>query len=94
MNADMDRETARKYPEVGALPELEAKTTFEQNQGEHPDRFDDGQLRTLRRKVQRWRVEHNIPPAKKEMVQGRKHVYWMTCMAGVVLSQLRRAPKE
>lgn len=39
-------------------PELEAKTLFEQLQTEHPDRFDDGQLRTLQRRIKRWRAEH------------------------------------
>jgi hypothetical protein len=36
-------------------PGLEAKTLLEALQREHPDRFSDGQLRTLQRQVKRWR---------------------------------------
>jgi hypothetical protein len=36
-------------------PGLEAKTLFEALQREHPGRFADGQLRTLQRRVKRWR---------------------------------------
>src|SRR5712692_1225734 len=34
---------------------LEAKTLFDWLQREHPGRFSDGQLRTLQRRIQRWR---------------------------------------
>ena len=37
-------------------PELEAKTLFEALQAEHPERYADGQLRTLQRRIQRWRA--------------------------------------
>jgi len=37
-------------------PGLEAKTLFEQLQAEQPGRYDDGQLRTLQRRVRRWRA--------------------------------------
>jgi hypothetical protein len=39
-------------------PELEAKTLFELLQEEHPARYVDGQLRTLQRRVKRWRAAH------------------------------------
>lgn len=37
-------------------PELEAKTLFEMLRSEDPARFEDGQLRTLQRRVRRWRA--------------------------------------
>lgn len=37
-------------------PGLEAKTLFEDLQGRFPDTFSDGQLRTLQRRVKRWRA--------------------------------------
>lgn len=39
-------------------PELEAKTLFELLQEEYPARYEDGQLRTLQRRVKRWRGAH------------------------------------
>src|SRR5204863_2871132 len=44
-------------------PGLEAKTLFEALRGQHPGRFRDGQLRTLQRRVKRWRAERG--PAKE-----------------------------
>ena len=35
---------------------LEAKTLFEHLQRERPGRFSDGQLRTLQRRIKRWRA--------------------------------------
>jgi hypothetical protein len=37
-------------------PELEAKTLFEMLRAEDPTRFEDGQLRTLQRRVRHWRA--------------------------------------
>ena len=37
-------------------PGLEAKTVFEHLQRVHPGRFQDGQVRTLQRKVRQWRA--------------------------------------
>jgi hypothetical protein len=37
-------------------PGLEAKTLFEDLQRRYPGRFQDGQLRTLQRKIKRWRA--------------------------------------
>jgi hypothetical protein len=39
-------------------PRLEAKTAFAWLQREYPGRFEDGQLRTLQRRMRRWRGEH------------------------------------
>ena len=44
-------------------PGLEAKTLFDHLQREYPGRFQDGQLRTLQRRVKRWRALHG--PAKE-----------------------------
>ncbi len=38
-------------------PELEAKTLFEALQEKDPGRYQDGQLRTLQRRVRQWRAE-------------------------------------
>lgn len=38
------------------MPELEAKTIFEHLQEQHPGRYQDGQLRTLQRRVKQWRA--------------------------------------
>jgi hypothetical protein len=37
-------------------PRLEAKTLFAELQREHPGKFEDGQLRTLQRRVKQWRA--------------------------------------
>jgi hypothetical protein len=39
-------------------PELEAKALFEALQAEHPERYEDGQLRTLQRRIRWWRAAH------------------------------------
>ena len=46
-------------------PQLEAKTLFEYLQREYPRRFDDGQLRTLQRRIKVWRALEG--PAKEVM---------------------------
>jgi len=55
-------------------PGLEAKTIFGYLQEQYPDKFSEGQLRTLQRKVKNWRIKsgkekeiffpQNIPPGK------------------------------
>jgi len=56
---------AEVWPEIlGQLqlnPGLEAKTIFEDLQRRYPGRFQDGQLRTLQRKVKKWRVLEGRP---------------------------------
>jgi hypothetical protein len=62
------------WPEVEALltdaPELEAKTVFAVLQEKHPDCYEDGQLRTLQRRVRQWRAERG---PEKEVVLGQRH---------------------
>ena len=36
-------------------PDATAKSLFERLKQEHPDRFPDGQLRTLQRRIREWR---------------------------------------
>lgn len=43
---------------LSANSKLEAKTAFDWLRNEYPDRFDDGQLRTLQRRFRQWRGEH------------------------------------
>jgi hypothetical protein len=40
-----------------AAPELEAKSIFEELMAQHPERYSPGQLRTLQRRVRRWRAQ-------------------------------------
>ena len=51
---------AEVWGEVEALLEAaagwEAKTLFEELQRRHPEQFDDGQLRTLQRRVKHWKA--------------------------------------
>jgi hypothetical protein len=44
-------------------PGLQAKTIFQSLQRQHPGRFQDGQLRTLQRKIKQWRATDG--PAKE-----------------------------
>ena len=50
---EMWEETCEK---LRLAPGLEAKTLFEALQREHPGEFADGQLRTLQRRIKRWRA--------------------------------------
>lgn len=52
------------------LPELEAKTLFELLQEAHPGRYEAGQLRTLQRRVKRWRAAHG---PDREVVLAQQH---------------------
>jgi hypothetical protein len=65
---------AEHWGEVEALlekaPELEAKTLFAMLVEKYPDRYDEGQLRTLQRRVRAWRAEHG--PAK-DIVLAQRH---------------------
>jgi len=62
------------WPEVEArlqdTPKLEARTLFELLQQAHPDRYDDGQLRTLQRRVKQWRAAHG---PEREVVLAQQH---------------------
>ena len=41
---------------LSQCPELEAKTLFEELLAQHPERYHEGQLRTLQRHVKQWRA--------------------------------------
>lgn len=62
------------WPEVEALlretPALEAKTLFALLQERHPERYEDGQVRTLQRRIHRWRAESG---PDKEVVFSQQH---------------------
>jgi hypothetical protein len=62
------------WPEVEALlresPALEAKTLFEVLVEKYQGRYDEGQLRTLQRRVKTWRAERG---PDKEVVLGQQH---------------------
>jgi hypothetical protein len=51
-------------------PELEAKTIFDYLVDQHPDRYEEGQLRTLQRKIKRWRARQGPP---KEVFFPQEH---------------------
>jgi hypothetical protein len=51
-------------------PELEAKTLFELLQEAHPGRYDAGQLRTLQRRIKRWRAAHG---PEQEIILAQQH---------------------
>lgn len=53
-----------------ATPELEAKTLFELLQEQHPERYADGQLRTLQRRVREWRAAHG---PDRDVVFAQRH---------------------
>lgn len=49
---------AELVPLLKAEPGLQGRTLFEELQQRHGDRFGDGILRTLQRRVRAWRAEH------------------------------------
>lgn len=51
-------------------PELEAKTLFKLLQREQPEKFQDGQLRTLQRKIKTWRATEG---PRKEVFFTQEH---------------------
>jgi len=65
---------AEVWPEICTLlevnPGLQAKTLFQELQRRYPGRFQDGQLRTLQRKVKVWRVLEGPP---KEVFFSQEH---------------------
>jgi hypothetical protein len=56
---------------IDAHPGLEAKTLFEALQRERPGEFADGQLRTLQRRIKRWRATEG---PGREVFFAQKHV--------------------
>jgi len=53
-----------------SAPELEAKALFEHLVATHPGRYQEGQLRTLQRRVKQWRAEYGPP---KEILLPQQH---------------------
>jgi transposase len=51
-----------------AAPTLEAKALFEWLSEQHPERYQEGQLRTLQRRVAQWRAQHQEQVAVLEQV--------------------------
>lgn len=66
--ADVWDEVRRR---LEAHPGLQAKTLFADLQRRHPDRWADGQLRTLQRKIKVWRALEG--PAKEVFFPQRHH---------------------
>jgi hypothetical protein len=62
--------------QVQESPRLEAKTLFEWLQREYPGQFNDGQIRTLQRRIKLWRATEG--PAQ-EVYFGQKHVPGRLC---------------
>jgi hypothetical protein len=62
------------WPELEAMlseaPALEAKTLFEMLLERYPGRYEDGQLRTLQRRVKAWRAERG---PHKDVVLAQRH---------------------
>ena len=58
-------------------PGLQAKTLFEWLQREHHGAFQDGQLRTLQRRIKQWRA--TTGPAKEVFFSQVHHLY---CVSG------------
>jgi hypothetical protein len=57
ISVSLEREVAEWYREqVRTIPALEAKTIFAALQRRYPERFADGQLRTLQRRIKQWRA--------------------------------------
>ncbi len=50
--------TAELYDLLNNADDLEALTIFEHFQEKYPGKFQDGQLRTLERRVKEWKMEH------------------------------------
>lgn len=63
---------AEDWPEVERMlvdaPQLEAKTVFEHLREKHPGRYQEGQLRTLQRRIRHWRAERG-PEKDIELAQ-------------------------
>jgi hypothetical protein len=82
---------ADHWPEIQELlqfnPGLEAKTIFADLQRRYPGRFQDGQLRTLQRKVKKWRVLEGPP---KEVFFPQEHRPGQLCQSDFThLTRLR-----
>ena len=60
---------AEVWPEVESWlqnsPSLQATRVFEELRRRYPERFEEGQLRSLQRRLQRWRVDHDLSATPK-----------------------------
>lgn len=65
-------------PFIELNPGLEAKTLFEYLQRKYEGKFQDGQLRTMQRRVKRWRVEEG---PSQEVFFAQNHVPGDLCEA-------------
>src|SRR5690606_26229795 len=61
---------AEVLPMLEAAPALMAVTVLEELQRRHPERFDDSVLRTLQRRIRRWRAENG---AEREVFFAQEH---------------------
>jgi len=65
---------AEDWPEIverlEAVAELEGKALFEDLVRRRPGRYEEGQLRTLQRRIKQWRAEHGPP---KEIMLPQEH---------------------
>lgn len=57
---------------------MQAKTLFQHLQEEHPGRFSDGQVRTLRRRVSDWRATEGPP---REVFFAQEHLRGVLCQS-------------
>lgn len=82
---------------LAAAPELEGKALFEWLCREHPGRYQEGQLRTFQRHVQRWRTRHvdrvvSLPQRRRPGELMQTDGSWMNelgiTVAGVKLAHL------
>jgi hypothetical protein len=64
--------------QINTNPGLEAKTIFEALQRQHPGKFGDGQLRTLQRRIKRWRATEG---PSQEVFFTQKHVPGRLCQS-------------
>ena len=61
---------AEVLPMLEAAPALMAVTVLEELQRRHPERFDDSVLRTLQRRIRRWRAQNG---AEREVFFAQEH---------------------
>jgi hypothetical protein len=66
-----DRAWGEIRRQIDAQPGLEAKTLFEALQRQYPGEFADGQVRTLQRRIKRWRATEG---PGREVFFAQKHV--------------------
>lgn len=63
---------------LGLEPRLQALTIFQDLQDRYPGKFQDGQLRTLQRKIKKWRAMDGPP---KEVMFPQEHYHGRLCQS-------------